>query len=339
MNKEMKRNSKIALSALLLASLISSISVKAATVNVNQLYANAYNATVNALSLKTQKSVNSARTAIDTLKGTSAAAYIGEFSKQVDTVQHPILVKAVNAITTAQNTSTQVNINTAKASIDPDMPAVWRNSYSSAVDVVQQKLIKTAFDAYNAALQSNLQADVDTASLKLSELKTAADTSVVNWANTIQLQVNAIQIQPGIKMGTLGSVSITANGVSLTKTVAPHPYKTNVYNITYTDGKNINSVTPLYIDNLQAAYSIPAIGTSGFADVYDLLLNNIANNLYINSAAAALNVNYIDTNATPVSITLNLQGNNIIYTATSSFYKTVKYTFTPTGTGAFSLSY
>lgn len=339
MNKRTHKSSKNTISILLFASFISAMPVKAATVNVNQLYANAYNATVNALSAKTQKSVNSARIAIDALKGTSAAGYIGEFSKQVDTVQHPILVKAVNAITTAQTTSTQANINTAKASIDPDMPAVWKNSYSSAVDAVQQKLMKASLDAYNAALQSKLQADVDVANAKLAELKTAADASIAGWAAQIQTQVNAIQIIPGIKLGTLGNVSITANGVLLKKSIDPHPYKTNVYNVTYTDGKNITSVTPLYIDNIQAVYSLPAIGTSGFADIYDLLLNSVVNNLYVNSAKTSLSVTYIDTSSTPVSIALSLQGNNIIYTVSSSFYKTVNYTFTPQGNGGFLLSY
>lgn len=334
-----KKSSSNVLAALLLASFISTLPVKAATINVNQLYANAYNATAATLSVKTQISVNSARTAIDALKGTSAAFAIGEFSKKVDTIQHPILVMAVNAITLAQTTSTQANINNAKASIDPDMPAAWRNAYSAAVDVVEQKLINAALDAYTTASQSKLQADVDIASTKLAELKTATNSTVVTWATQIQSQITAIQVQPGIKLGTLGSVSITANGVALTKSITPHPYKNNVYNITYTDGKNITSVTSLYIDNIQTVYTLPAIGTSSYADIYDLLLNNVAYNLYINTVKSALNTTYIDTSTSPVSISLSLQSNNIIYTVSSSFYKTVKYTFTPNGNGAFSLIY
>lgn len=324
---------------LITASFLGMCTTKVWALTDNQLYINAYNSTVAALSAKTQVSINAARTSINALKGTSAAFAIGEFSHQVDTVQHPILVKAVNAITLAQTTPTQANINAAKAAIDPNMPDVWKNSYSQAVDVVQQKLISAALNAYNTAAQSKLKADVDAATAKLTELKTSSDSGVVSWANSIQAMVNTISIQPGIKQGTLSSVNITANGTVLTKTITPNAYKANVYDVTYTDGKGIKSVTQLYTDDIQAVYTLPAIGTADYADMYDLLLGNVVNNIYISSAKTALNTSYIDTNGTPVSVSLTLQGNNIIYALSSSFYKTVKYTYTPMGNGSFTLTY
>lgn len=320
------------LAGIIFASFLSTAQIKAATLSADELYRNAYNATVTALNTKTQLSVNNARITIEALRGTGAEWAIGEFSKQVDTVQHPILVTAVNAILVAQGNPTQVNINNARKAIDKDMPSVWRNSYSSAVDAVQQILIKNALDAYAKASQSKLLSDVKIATVKLDELRTAIDSNVVSWANTVQADVDNI-----LNLGTLGSVNIRVNGVTLNKEIAPDSSKVNVFNITYTDGKNINSATQLYVTDMQRIYTVPAIGTAGYADVYDLLLSNISYNLYMSAAKTALNNPNLDPNTNPVSIDLSLNGNDIVYSISSGFYKTVTYTFSPTGNGNFDL--
>lgn len=98
MNKQVKTlvSSTLVLTALI-TGVVSSKPYTAKAYDVNALYADAYNATMNALSVRTQKSVNAARPKIEALKGTGAEWAVGEFSKQVDTVQHPILVKFVSA--------------------------------------------------------------------------------------------------------------------------------------------------------------------------------------------------------------------------------------------------
>lgn len=131
---------------------------KVYALTVDELYANAYNATAHAKSTGAQKDVNIARQAIEALRGTGAEFAIGEFSKQVDTVQHPILVKFVSAYNEAASAlahaqanpsivnkdesngtiSVQKRIEAARESLDQDMPAVWRSSYSSGLDIVQQ---------------------------------------------------------------------------------------------------------------------------------------------------------------------------------------------------------
>jgi len=165
-------------------SMLTAIPAKAEA-SIDALYANAYNFTVKATTLKTQKSINEAREKISLLPNSIGWA-IGEFSKQVDTVQQPIFEKAYSAIVNAQNTPTQANINTAKASIDPDMPAFYKNSYSSAVDVIQQSLMKKAVDAYNKALESKLQVDIDASNKLFEDIKTSTDKSIVAWVDIVQ---------------------------------------------------------------------------------------------------------------------------------------------------------
>src|SRR3712207_6810018 len=66
--------------------------------NIDQLYKDAYNATEKCLKLGTQESIKEAREAIGKLPKSLNWA-IGEFSKQVDTKQHPIFVEIIKSIT------------------------------------------------------------------------------------------------------------------------------------------------------------------------------------------------------------------------------------------------
>jgi hypothetical protein len=166
-------------------SLVKATSLTAA----DQLYINAYDATTNSINKKTQKSINDARAAIIQLQGTGAQWAIGEFSRQVDQIQHPILVKIVEAIKLAEINPIQANVNSAKASIDGELPQIWRNSYSSAVDVIQQGTIKKAVEAYNKAIKTQDQIDIDMAFEKINELITAKDNTVTEWASIIKRQL------------------------------------------------------------------------------------------------------------------------------------------------------
>lgn len=159
----------------------------------DQLYTIAYNSVDMLQNYKSQKDVNTARIAINNLTNTGASWAIGQFSHQVDLVQQPILVKAITAITNAQNNPTQRNINAAKAAIDADLPQVWKNAYSSAVDVVEQVLMKNAVDAVNKAAQTKLQADIDAANSIIRDIKTTTDSSISSWADTLVNQLNAIK--------------------------------------------------------------------------------------------------------------------------------------------------
>lgn len=153
--------------------------------SIDKLYSIAYAATVNSINLKTQKSINDARENVSVLRGTDAGWAIGEFSKQVDKVQNPFLVNIVNAITKAQQSGRQVDINAARASIDSDLPQVWKNSYSSALDIVQQGLMKQLVDANNKAVLSKIPEDKAAVDTLLAEIKLSSDSSINAWADQL----------------------------------------------------------------------------------------------------------------------------------------------------------
>jgi hypothetical protein len=186
----MKKSRKV-LGAIIASTLVTSAIapsfVKASELSIDEIYANAYNATVKAIDSNTQKDVNAARTAIGMLPQEYDWA-IGEFSKQVDYIQHPIFVKAYDAIVKAQASPSQAAVNFAKASIDPDMPDYYRASYSQAVDIVQQKLMQDALDSLEEAVSSLAEEDVTAASSLIDEIKTAADISIADWAQIVKTE-------------------------------------------------------------------------------------------------------------------------------------------------------
>jgi hypothetical protein len=172
------------------------------SVSADKLYSSTYSLTAAAMNTKTQKSINDARRALLALENTDAAWAIGELSKQIDRLQDPILVKAVNAINQAQSSIRQADINTAKSSIDSDLPAVWKNSYSSAVDAVQQKLMARAADAVNKASQTKSQVDIDNANVILSDIKTASNASISGWVDALKKELY-ITKQPTLPSTTM----------------------------------------------------------------------------------------------------------------------------------------
>lgn len=164
--------------------------VKAAT--ADQLYSNAYNAITTAIIQKTQTSINNARTAIEDLRGTAASFAIGEFSKQVDQVQQPILVTICNAINVIQDQDRTGNysendITTAHNSIPSNLPDVWRSSYSSAVDIVQQHYQQKAVDAWALFHKTGVRSDHDAAMELFRDIGTYTwDTATYQaWANAV----------------------------------------------------------------------------------------------------------------------------------------------------------
>jgi hypothetical protein len=190
------------------ASVINPPFAKAESLSIDEIYSNAYSATITAMTSKAQKDINSARSLIALIPEEFEWA-IGEFSKQVDVVQHPIFVKAYEAIIAAQSEPTQASINIAKASIDPDMPDFYRGSYSQAVDLIQQDLMGKALTAYDKAVTSKLQEDIDAALTLIEELKTASDSSISDWAGLVQTEYTA-----SIEAPADGSSEVPADGSS-----------------------------------------------------------------------------------------------------------------------------
>lgn len=203
MNKKKKVIYIGVLSAFIAVSAFVSFPTKAIAAAADELYLNTYSSIKTAMTNKTQKSINNARTAIASLSGTGASWAIGEFSHQIDLIQQPILVKIVTSITTAQNNPTQANVNSAKAAIDPDLIDVWRNSYNSAVDKIEQGIINNAVDAFNTAKLSNSPNDISIAWNKINEIKTSTDNNVMNWANDFAEQIIELAKNNNVKLSTI----------------------------------------------------------------------------------------------------------------------------------------
>lgn len=165
------------------------VDCKSAELTDDKYYENAYNATMNSINLKTQKSINAARKAIEALKGTGAEWAMGEFSKQVDKVQYPILVKIWNAMEVVEANPTQANINAAKASIDMDLTHYIRGYYSHEIDNIQRKLMGKVISAVDKALETKAKEDIDAANLLIEDVKTAADQPIAAWAMEMQKKI------------------------------------------------------------------------------------------------------------------------------------------------------
>ena len=178
----------------IMATAISGQVAAAETINIDLLYKNAYNATQKALTIKTQSYINEARVEIKKLPKNLDWA-IGEFSKQVDTVQHPILVRIVNSIKIAENNPIQDNINTAKASIPAELNPIFKNSYSSAIDTIQQKVQANALNLVKKAEKERTIYDVIEATLALADIQESTSKAIVNWADTVMLRLEPIVLK------------------------------------------------------------------------------------------------------------------------------------------------
>jgi len=208
-------------------------------VTIDKLYSIAYSAAVNAMNLKTQKSINTAREDIAVLYGTDASWSIGEFSKQVDIIQHPFLANIVDAIKKAQQSSSQKDINAARALLDPDLPDVWRNSYSQAIDIVQQSLMQKLVDAHNNAVLTKHNSDLAVMNSLLTEIKQCTNPSITAWADELVSDIASIDFTDSTdgQPAALTARSFTA---------------------TFEDGKNI----PAWSDAMELSNNVTGISSN-----------------------------------------------------------------------------
>ncbi|AWZ48411.1 hypothetical protein C3495_06075 [Clostridiaceae bacterium 14S0207] len=156
-----------------------SISTFAATKDINALYKEAYDATNTCLKVRTQQSVKNARQAISKLPKNITWA-IGEFSKQVDSVQQPIFIKLLNSLSKAKNTKKQADINATRKMINDVIETQYKRTWSSELDKVQQGKINTLVTLVN----SNKKDDNTVNAIKneFNDIKTVKYNDVVaNW--------------------------------------------------------------------------------------------------------------------------------------------------------------
>lgn len=177
------------------------IVAKGDTKNIDKLYATAFNAVIKCEKERTQSSVNSAREAIKKLIGTVDWA-VGEFSKKVDKIQHPILVEIVDGIQDSQDLPSQWQINGIRKLIN-DLPVPqWRSTYSSALDVAQNELIKRTVDWVNMyKAEKSYEYELD-AREYLQQLAISNSADVVNFSKTLAKEA-------GITLQELNQIHIT----------------------------------------------------------------------------------------------------------------------------------
>lgn len=219
MSKKVQKTLTGAMAAMMATGVVATPAMAATNTNVDALYKAAYQATQKALTEKTQAAVNEARTAIKALPANMDWA-IGEFSKQVDTVQHPILVNIVNSIKKAEKEPTQANINAAKKAIPAELTPVWKNSYSSAVDKLQQDLQKRTLDAVKKAEADKTKASIDAARVLVKDVLTADSQALKDWAKTLSNRLDAIKLYDlEITKATLSKSGVTVEFKALDEAV------------------------------------------------------------------------------------------------------------------------
>lgn len=173
--------------------------VMATTVDIDALYKNAYDAMRKAQETQTQTDINAAMELIrelrhigDERKDENLINAACTWSSLVDEVQHPKLVKIVTAITKAQESGRQADINEAFATIEPELPAVWRSSYTSAIDLVQQKLQDELVKAVEKAEADKTEESIKDARELVNEVLTANNEAIVEWAKIFEAKLDNI---------------------------------------------------------------------------------------------------------------------------------------------------
>lgn len=173
--------------------------VMATTVDIDALYKNAYDAMRKAQETEKQTDINAAMELIwelrhigDERKDENLINAACTWSSLVDEVQHPKLVKIVTAITKAQESGRQADINEAFATIEPELPAVWRSSYTSAIDLVQQKLQDELVKAVEKAEADKTEESIKDARKLVNEVLTANSEAMVEWAKIFEAKLDNI---------------------------------------------------------------------------------------------------------------------------------------------------
>lgn len=206
----------------------------AATTDVDALYKAAYKATIKALETKTQADVNAAREAVRELPTTMDWA-IGEFSKQLDSVQHPILVNIVTAINKAEAEVIQANIDAARKTIPAELPTVWKNSYSSAIDKIQQGLQQQIVDAVKKAETEKTAEAIEAARVLVNDVLTAESQALKEWATIMAGKLDAIKT--GLEITNV--VSISKNQVKIEFKALKEALRDVSINILDNNGKKV----------------------------------------------------------------------------------------------------
>lgn len=204
---------KTLLALSLLTSLSFTFNVQAVAVNIDELYKNAYDSTINVkskgnsygikgpLNNETQAVINAvkagmqadildARAKINLLPN-SLLQSKRTFSAILDQFQHPVYERTVFLLTEATTTPSQQLLNSIRFLIK-DVPMEYKSTYSSATDQVQGQMFSNANTLVDNALKSKNPKDIENANKYINELKSNAfiTSDINNFINALSSKLS-----------------------------------------------------------------------------------------------------------------------------------------------------
>ena len=223
--------------------------------NLDLIYKYAYETTMMSLRERSQDSINLARVAISRLPKELDWAK-GEFSKQVDTVQHPILVKIVNAISKAQKEKNQTSINEARKAIPYNLTEDWKNSYSSAIDKVQQEIIDKASELLDKCKNSLTEKGYKELKDIIEDIKKVENNDTVKtWVESFEKTVEkCLKFDISyVRVLTPSEIEIKFNHPISSSTINENSIRAYGKGDS-TDRLFINKVTKIYNDTIRVSF-------------------------------------------------------------------------------------
>lgn len=237
-----------------------------------QLYTVAYDAVVKSLKDRTQQSINTARKAINNLRGTDGQWAIGEFSKQVDTVQQELFVKFMNLVyyensPLERDEMTIEEINEATALIrdfstyEGNKPYI--TSWSSAVDRYVQMHINNIEEKYKL-FKSNGDRDLkEELNALISEMENIKENQgVQTWLKDIKENLDKVEVK---KYATL-SIPLTLENFSCTMEWPSDLVNNNPENINVAFDEEHNSIVIKVYNPEGGTFTLPYSTTKIYTD-------------------------------------------------------------------------
>ncbi|GAA0789635.1 hypothetical protein GCM10008909_25630 [Hathewaya limosa] len=158
--------------------------------SIEELYKDAYYATTKCLNLRTQESIKEARDMIARIPSNLQWA-IGEFSKQVDSIQQPIFEKIIETLEKAKELKSQLSINESRKLIKDVIEDQYKATWSAELDKVQQEKISNLVKSIQRASIKNDSESWKIANEEMKDIDTVEyNDGVKQWIYTYRKQID-----------------------------------------------------------------------------------------------------------------------------------------------------
>lgn len=219
---------------ILVSTLFSSVVGASTLTGVDAIYKKAYDDTIVAVNSGKQKDINVARSSIDSLKqALPNSTYPSTFSSMLDKVQGPIYSDIVRGILSLKEKVDsgsyidQASVNNLRTLClgdlnddSDDIPSrLYNSGWSQGIDELQQSIINRAHNLFKVASTEKTEESVNNARVVIDDLKTSVSKGIVDWAKSLEDNLNKIEINNG-NQGDTGS-NLVINGQPSVGVVAP----------------------------------------------------------------------------------------------------------------------